>query len=263
MIEERFAQEIAALRGRVASLERQEFTAGGGGGGAPTDAQYVTLATNATLTQERVLTAGALITVTDGGAGSTVTVAVDSAKLAWTSGKVTINGTATVAGGGASCTLTLPNAGTTVTGGGTLALGGYTLTVPATGSVALLNTANSFSVNQSIAGVIVSTATTGVPAATGTNLYMCGGVGSPITGQIFCGDGLGWRLEICKRTGSVTTALFKFYDVGDFTASAKFGCNGQAARAAYSVNAASTDLATVIALCNQIRLALIANGICV
>lgn len=46
---------------------------GGGGGGAPTDAKYVTLATNATLTQERVLTGTAnQITITDNGAGSTV-----------------------------------------------------------------------------------------------------------------------------------------------------------------------------------------------
>src|SRR5262245_56175371 len=42
---------------------------------APTAAQYVTLATDATLPNERVLTAGTGITVTDAGAGSTVTVA--------------------------------------------------------------------------------------------------------------------------------------------------------------------------------------------
>lgn len=47
----------------------------GSGSGAPTDATYVTLTTNATLTNERVLTAGSGITVTDAGAGSTVTVA--------------------------------------------------------------------------------------------------------------------------------------------------------------------------------------------
>lgn len=48
----------------------------GGGGGAPTNAQYVTLATDGTLSQERVLTGTAnQITVTDGGAGSTVTLA--------------------------------------------------------------------------------------------------------------------------------------------------------------------------------------------
>lgn len=42
---------------------------------APKDAQYVTLATNATLTVERVLTAGSGIYLTDAGAGSTLTVA--------------------------------------------------------------------------------------------------------------------------------------------------------------------------------------------
>ena len=47
----------------------------GGGGGAPTGAQYVTLATDATLTAERVLTAGAGISITDGGAGGPVTIA--------------------------------------------------------------------------------------------------------------------------------------------------------------------------------------------
>jgi hypothetical protein len=35
----------------------------------------VVLATNGTLTQERVLTAGSGISITDGGAGSTVTIA--------------------------------------------------------------------------------------------------------------------------------------------------------------------------------------------
>ncbi len=48
--------------------------AGGGGGGAPETAQYVTLATDATLTNERVLTAGAEISLDDGGAGNPVTL---------------------------------------------------------------------------------------------------------------------------------------------------------------------------------------------
>jgi len=51
---------------------------GGGGGGAPTTARYVTLATDATLTQERVLTAGSGISISDGGAGSTVTISLSS-----------------------------------------------------------------------------------------------------------------------------------------------------------------------------------------
>lgn len=43
---------------------------------APHDAQYITLATDASLTNERVLTAGAGLTSTDGGAGSTLTLDV-------------------------------------------------------------------------------------------------------------------------------------------------------------------------------------------
>lgn len=50
------------------------------GGLAPSNAQYVTLATNATLTSERVLTGTAnQITLTDNGAGSTVVVSIPTA----------------------------------------------------------------------------------------------------------------------------------------------------------------------------------------
>jgi hypothetical protein len=42
-----------------------------------------------------------------------------------------------------------------------------------------------------------------------------------------------------------------------------FGCNGKTPQAAYSVNAAATDPATTMALVNQLRAALIANGIAV
>jgi hypothetical protein len=51
------------------------FTLLTGGSGAPTGSSYVTMANDGTLTDERVLTAGAGITITDGGAGSTVTIA--------------------------------------------------------------------------------------------------------------------------------------------------------------------------------------------
>ena len=49
-------------------------TGSGSGSGAPTDASYLTLGTNSTLSAERVLTAGTGIQFTDGGAGSTLTV---------------------------------------------------------------------------------------------------------------------------------------------------------------------------------------------
>jgi hypothetical protein len=48
----------------------------GGGGGAPTNAQYVTLATDGTLSAERVLVAGDGLTATDGGAGGNITLQV-------------------------------------------------------------------------------------------------------------------------------------------------------------------------------------------
>lgn len=55
-----------------------------GGGVAPTNASYVTLGTNATLTSERVLTAGTGITISDGGAGSTVTINATAGVSGWT-----------------------------------------------------------------------------------------------------------------------------------------------------------------------------------
>lgn len=62
---------------------------------------------------------------------------------------------------------TLTNASnTTITGGGTLALGGFTLTVPATGSAALLATANVFTAAQS------TTITDAVTGATTTLLTL-------------------------------------------------------------------------------------------
>lgn len=51
---------------------------GGGGGGAPTGSSYVTVSADATLTAERRLVAGAGITLTDGGANSTMTIAASS-----------------------------------------------------------------------------------------------------------------------------------------------------------------------------------------
>jgi hypothetical protein len=54
-----------------------------GGSGAPDDASYVTIGTNGTLTGERVLTAGAGVTITDAGAGSTVTIAANGSSGGW------------------------------------------------------------------------------------------------------------------------------------------------------------------------------------
>jgi hypothetical protein len=58
--------------------------------------------------------------------------------------------------------------------------------------------------------------------------------------------------------GSTSAAAGSFTSL---TASAGFGCNGKAAQTAATLNGPATDLASVIALCNQQRAALIANGI--
>lgn len=57
------------------------FLSGGGGSGAPTDAEYVVMALNGTLTNERKLTAGSRISITDGGAGGNVTIAADASPV--------------------------------------------------------------------------------------------------------------------------------------------------------------------------------------
>jgi hypothetical protein len=67
---------ISLTDGGAGSTLTIAATGGGGGGGAPVGSQYVTLATDGTLTAERVLTAGSGVTITDGGAGSTVTVSL-------------------------------------------------------------------------------------------------------------------------------------------------------------------------------------------
>jgi len=57
------------------------FLTGGGGSAAPTDAEYVVMALNGTLTNERKLTAGSRISITDGGAGGNVTIAADASPV--------------------------------------------------------------------------------------------------------------------------------------------------------------------------------------
>jgi hypothetical protein len=79
---------------------------------------------------------------------------------------------------------TITNASnTTITGGGTVALGGFTLTVPATGTAALLATANVFTATQEISGTkpqltftdTTGSATSGAIAVDGNSML----VGTP------------------------------------------------------------------------------------
>src|SRR5690606_13246168 len=68
----------------------------GGGNAAPADAQFVTLALNGNLSNERVLTAGTNISIVDGGANGNITVNVVNNPTF--SGLVTANGGLTATG---------------------------------------------------------------------------------------------------------------------------------------------------------------------
>lgn len=142
-----------------AALAANALVVGGGAGAAPST---VTTGTGVvTALGVNVGTAGAFV-VNGGALGTPSSGTLTNCTLP-ASG---ITGTLAAAKGGtgvangASCTLTLPNAATTITTGGTLALGGFTLTVPATGTAALLGTANAFTAAQTITSTVGATALT-------------------------------------------------------------------------------------------------------
>lgn len=100
----------------------------GGGGGAPTNAQYLVMVANGTLSDERVLTAGTGINLTDGGAGGAATVAVNQAtNFAWTGAHSYARSAHTATSATISGTQTLTRATTTLTLGGP---GGLPIYVP-------------------------------------------------------------------------------------------------------------------------------------
>lgn len=133
-----------------AALAANALVVGGGAGAAPST---VTTGTGVvTALGVNVGTAGAF--VVNGGAlgtpsSGTLTNCTGIPAAGITGTLPAANGGTGVANG-ASCSLTLPNAATTITTGGTIALGGFTLTVPATGTTALLGTTNVFSIVQNI-----------------------------------------------------------------------------------------------------------------
>jgi hypothetical protein len=73
------AEKFRDLFDRVSQLEAAPTPVGGGGGGGTANAQYLTLAVDAALTQERVLNVTGGATTLDNGAGSTYDVDVHDA----------------------------------------------------------------------------------------------------------------------------------------------------------------------------------------
>jgi hypothetical protein len=136
----------------------------GASSGAPSAAQYLTLATDATLTNERVLTAGTGVTVTDAGAGSTLTIATDGPNITGVPISTGISGLGT----GVATFLATPSSAnlasavTGETGSGALVFGtSPTLTTPALGTPAsaTLTNATGLPVSTGISGLGTGVAT--------------------------------------------------------------------------------------------------------
>jgi len=136
-----------------------------------TNAAASTLALNITAAKTLTLTATDNYALTVAGTASVAGTNTGDVTLAGTPDYLTISGQAITralinltthvtgilpsanGGTGVNNSGTLTNAtNTTITGGGTLALAGYTLTVPATGTAALLGTANVFTQQVTISG---------------------------------------------------------------------------------------------------------------
>jgi hypothetical protein len=75
------------------------------------------------------------------------------------------------------------------------------------------------------------------------------------------GDGTGYSFRFSQRAGGTTSDLVTIDDNGSMSVKWKFGCNGKAPQASVALGAAATDPATAQTLVNNIRTALIANGI--
>jgi hypothetical protein len=78
---------VAGTNITIASASNGQITISStGGGGAPIDAQYVVLATDLTLSDERALVAGTGLSLADGGAGGNATLTINDSIVATVSG---------------------------------------------------------------------------------------------------------------------------------------------------------------------------------
>ncbi len=104
-------------------------------GGAPVDAQYLVLSANGTLSNERVITAGNGISLTDAGAGSTLTISasINSDDFAFSGGHLNLEDTVVKSAGTDSGTATPSGHSLTFTGGEAIDISasGATVTVAA------------------------------------------------------------------------------------------------------------------------------------
>lgn len=65
-----------------------------------------------------------------------------------------------------------------------------------------------------VAGVIRSTASTGLPITAGGAVYLAGGFPSPVSGRLYIGDGSGWRFPFTSRNAGVDVDRAWITDTG-------------------------------------------------
>jgi hypothetical protein len=148
----------------------------------PADAQYVTLALNAELTQERVLTGGTGIDIVDGGANNNVTLNIDDSVVATVSG-TTFTG-ATIHQAGLSGSLTQLADGTSYL----IAGDNVTITSESNGAVTISSTQADTYWDSTTNGSIFTTGSVAIPGSEsvdspddkGTDVffYVSGAIGS-------------------------------------------------------------------------------------
>jgi hypothetical protein len=91
--------------------------AGSGGSSAPASAQYVTLATSTGLSNERVMTSGTGVTITDGGAGENVTISLTNNSVTITAGNGLAGGGSAALGGSTTLSVSVDNTTVEISGG--------------------------------------------------------------------------------------------------------------------------------------------------
>jgi hypothetical protein len=162
-----------------------------GGSGADQDAQYIVMAATASLPNERALAAGTGLTITDGGAGGNVTLAIDNNVVATVSG-TTFTG-ATKHNAGLSGSLTQLTDGTSYL----IAGSNVTITTGSAGQVTIASSAAAGSGADQDAQYIVVALTSSLAneraLAAGTGLTRTdGGAGGNITLALDTSSNAGW-----------------------------------------------------------------------